>query len=122
MLLALLASACSTGVHAVNLYSDDPTGGPGENVSVYPFSNLEYFDVHADGLVTLRPAYQDTIALTCKIRWGRSCLMGSEAPNSPCSWNPFSPRANFCSRLVGVPKGSPCHCNSGGPPIAGRAT
>src|SRR5207245_7231408 len=72
MLLALLASACSTGVHADNLYYDEPTGGAGEHVAVYPFSNLEYFDVHADGLLTLRPAYQNTIALTCASGWARS--------------------------------------------------
>src|SRR5260221_11674239 len=118
-LLAGLASACSPGVPAVSLTSlseellrDEPTGSPGANVPVYAISDAEVFDVHPDGVVTIQPAYQGKIAFTCDVGWGRSCLLGTEGQGSTCSLNPLAQGATSCSRLVRVPKGSPCSCNS----------
>jgi hypothetical protein len=128
-LLAVLASACSLGVPAPNLTGlseeglrDQPTGSPGADVPVYALSDPEYFDVHPDGAVTIQPAYQGTIAFTCDIGWGRSCLLGAAGEGSTCSLNPLAQGATTCSRLVGVPKGSPCSCKSVWGSIDGHAT
>jgi hypothetical protein len=128
-LLALLASACSSGMPAASLTGlseellrDQPTGSPGADVPVYAVSDPEYFDVHPDGVVTIQPAYQGKIAFTCDIGWGRSCLLGAAGQGSTCSLNPLAQGVTSCSRLVGVPKGSPCSCNSVWGPIDGHAT
>jgi hypothetical protein len=128
-LLAVLAGACSPSVPAANLTGlsetlcrDDPTGSPGADVPVYAFSNPEYFDVHPGGVVTIRPVYEDTIAFTCDIGWGRSCLLGAKGQLSTCSLNPLAADATYCSPLVGVPKGSPCACKSVWGMIPGHAT
>jgi hypothetical protein len=96
--LALLASSCSVDWSAPST-SDEATGHPGAGVNVYEFSNGEYFEAHPGGAVTIRPAHQDTIGITCDIGWGRSCAMG-----------------------VGVPKGAACYCQSVWGPIWGHAS
>jgi hypothetical protein len=64
-------------------------GAPGTGVTVYDLSNEQYFETHPDGSVTVRPAYEKTITITCNVGWGRSCTLG-----------------------VGVPAGSACFCKS----------
>jgi len=97
-LLLLLASSCSVGWSAPTA-SDEATGRPGADVSAYDFSNGEYFEAHPGGAVTVRPAHQNAIGITCDTGWGRSCTMG-----------------------VGVAKGSACYCQSVWGPIWGHAS
>ena len=127
-MLAVLAGGCGVTVPAADLNGlseamlpDGPTGSPAAGVPVYAFSDAEYFDVRAGGVVTIRPAYRGTIAITCDIGWGRSCLLGAESQRSACSLNPLAMDAILCSSLVGVPKGSPCSCQSVWGQIEGHA-
>ena len=97
-LLTLLASSCSSGVATFRIPSvefagprpgADAPGEPGPNVTTYDLSNDQYFEAHPDGAVTVRSAYEKTIAITCDVGWGRSCALG-----------------------VGIPAGSACFCKS----------
>ncbi len=74
------------------------TGAPGPNVTVYEFSNQEYFQAQLDGTVAVRPEHANAVAIRCDTGWGRSCELG-----------------------VGVPTGSACYCKSLWGPIWGHA-
>jgi hypothetical protein len=104
-LVAVLASACSSGDHGfpwVELGPPGPgadaAGGPGTDVTAYDFSNQQYFEVQPGGEVSVRAAYEKTIAITCDVGWGRTCALG-----------------------VGIPMGSVCFCKSVWGPIWGHA-
>ena len=104
-LLALLATACSSGEivlpsveYAAPPPSANAAGEPGPDVTVYDFSNEQYFESRPDGGPSVRAAYEKTIAITCDIGWGRSCALG-----------------------VGIPTGSACFCKSVWGPIWGHA-
>jgi hypothetical protein len=100
ILLALLASACGVLVTSPpDNIRGEITGSPGPDVTVYEFSNAEYFEEHPGGIFTIRPAYQNTIGIVCDTGWGRSCSLG-----------------------VGVPKGSACTCKTVWGPISGHAS
>jgi hypothetical protein len=97
-LLPLLIGSCSSNEVTVRLPSfeyapPDPSanaaGQPGPDVTVYDLSNEQYFEAHPDGTVTVRAPYDKTIAITCDVGWGRSCLLG-----------------------VGIPTGAACFCKS----------
>ena len=98
-LLALCASSCSSVEWSPPSASADALGGPGADVAVFDFSNAEYFEMHPDGTVTVRSAYQETIGTLCDVGWGRSCPME-----------------------VGLSKGARCFCKSVWGPIWGHAS
>lgn len=98
-LFSLFASACaSVETGPPPALGDDATGFPGAGVAVYELSNREYFERQPGGTVTVRPAQQGTIAISCDTGWGRSCALG-----------------------VGVAKGAPCYCKSVWGAIPGHA-
>ena len=89
--LGLLIGACgilTTTTPPINVRTE-ATGAPGPEVTAYEFANPEYFEESPPGVYTIRPAYQNTIAITCYTGWGRSCAM-----------------------KVGVPKGAACTCKT----------
>src|SRR5262249_52039413 len=105
--IVFLTASCSSEEVPLRLPSVDfsapapsvnASGEPGPGVTVYDFSNGEYFEVHPGGAVTVRPGYEKAIATRCDVGQGRACDLG-----------------------VGIPTGSACFCKSVWGPIWGHA-